>query len=444
MINKLRKGLTKKWLRLLSETELQKALNKVDFKAKIIETPEEALNFERESFLDLFSKYVWIYAGVYAISSTLAQIPLKFFKREEGRKVLVEKEHEVWKLFYPPNLEMSSYDLIEATFGYLELTGDCYWNLVFENSTPIAIYVLRPDWVSPIISKSNGKIVGYKYGPDSSREVEFEKDEVIHFKYFNPLSHLDGISGLSSAKFSVICDLYAIMFNKNFFKKGARPSGVLETDRTLTDDTILKLKKQFMKAYSGYEKAFEIPVLEAGLRFRETLRPQKDMEFSNLREMSRDEILGALGVPPSKVQYYKGASYASALEMKRSFYEDTIIPKARKLEAHLNELVLPKFWPGIECGFDFSGVDALKENWDIKSRIIERLLRCGYTYINELRAEEGKPPVEWGDKPFLITAKRGRPEGIGHSKTDRDVGIAENERLTEYEGPTKKRRIGEI
>lgn len=55
--------------------------------------------------------------------------------------------------------------------------------------------------------------------------------------------------------------------------------------------------------------------------------------------------------------------------------------------------------------------DPVKESVELKLRNRAMNLRLGFTTINEERAEEGYPPVPWGDEPLRVSRDPGRSGG---------------------------------
>ena len=194
---------------------------------------------------------------------------------------------------------------------------------------------------------------------------------------------------------SLATDFYAMAFNANFFKKGAKIYGVLETDRNLSDPQYVRLRKQFEDLYVGPSKAHRAMILEGGLKYRQVGVTQKDMEFTALREGVRREVLGAEKVPEAEVGFYQ--TKASALLQKRSFWEETMEPLFKKICSNLNQFLLPKFDSNLVCNFDTSQVSALRDGEKLKVEIDKAYVESGLRTINELRKRDHLKTVPWGD-----------------------------------------------
>ena len=379
---------------------------------------EERLGKDRpenyEDYSIAYSQVVWVYACASTIATAIAGAPLKTYRRT-AKSIEEDSDSRLARLLSDVNPHISTYDLWEATASFLELSGNCYWEIEKDDDgTPVAIYPMRPDRVKVVPDKSDF-VNGYIYEVNG-RSVSLTADEVIHFKYFNPASEYYGLGPIAAIRNTIIVDQYSVAYNKAFFKNGAHPGGVLETESSIGDEAFNRLKKQWEEAHKGATRSHRIAVLEDGLKYKPISLSPRDMEFLKQRKFCREEICAVFKVPPALVGIYEYANYANAEQQNRSFWQKTIIPKLRKLEQKLNNSLLPLFENDrpedggeLFVRFDTSAIDALKEDENIKSQVQERLASAGIMTINEIRRLENLPPVPWGDTwpPGNSTAKQG-------------------------------------
>ena len=356
-------------------------------------------------YLQGYADVGWVYKCVSAIATCAASVPIRLY-RGKGKKKTEITEHVVLDLLERVNSYTTAYDLKEITFSNMEITGNQYW-LLGKNllNTAREIYLLRPDRVE-IVPDKDKHILGYLYTINGIR-VALTPDEVIHFKYFNPTDDYYGLSSISSIRAEADSEDYASRYNRNFFKNNARVDAVLETDQELDDAAYKRLRIDWENAHQGEGKEHGIAILEKGLKYTQSALTQKDMDFMNLRKLSRETICGIMGVKPAVVGLFEYASYANAEIQYKMFWQDTVIPKMIKYVGTLNEFLLPLF--GDESLYfepDYSNVEALKENEVQKTTIDTQLVASGLETINERRAKRGLDPVLWGDAwwaPFSLS-----------------------------------------
>ena len=372
----------------------------------------EGENFDSMAAGQLYQRLATVYAGVYAIASAMASAPLRVLRG--GDREL--PDHPLAKMLGPtpgdknlPNPEDTSYDLIEQAAAFLELSGDSYMLLeggqAETGGPPRSITPLRPHRTRPITNKQT-KVAGYLYSVQG-RELRFPREQVVHLQYFSPVHDYIGQGSVEPATMAAIVDLWAIAFNRGFFKRGATLSGVLKTPEEMTGPMLRRLVEEFRQDHGGSDKAWDVKGLSHDMDFKPLQPSHKDMLFENLRKMNREEILMALGVPPVMVTLLDGATYANAQEQKRQFWELTVLPKLKKLAARLNKDLAPRWGSDITVFFDTSDVPALQPD---RTAIITAgvpAVTWGILTRNDVRAwaNSGEmpalDPLEDGDVPLL-------------------------------------------
>lgn len=341
-----------------------------------------------------------------AIRSRAPEAPIGLVCKVTGTVVV---EDGPWvELFDTPNSHMTRSQLWESTCIYLGEGGECFWifhgkgDERLENEIPTEIVPTgRAGWDPITDQETRTELVAWKRRPrfSSSRDERFELHEVVQFRYFNPEQPLRGLAPIKPAELEIKQDHRASLFNNAFFVHGAQLGGVLTSDKALNPRQVKEIREQFEARHGGVTKAFKTAVLEGGVKFTETGVRQRDMQFIQLRHMSRDIILAVLGVPKSEVGVLEDVNRATALVSKRTMWENTIIPKLTYIEDLLwSRLFRPttgeKFW-GL---FDLSQVEALRDDLKTKTEVFEKLVENGYP-INVVapRLEMGLPAVPWGN-----------------------------------------------
>lgn len=358
---------------------------------------------DAENYARTYSAATWVYVCVTKISRTSSSVPLKFYRQSKEETDKVE-EGELVELFSKVNPFISFSDLIEATAAYLLLNGNAYWAI--EGNGRKEIYPLRADRVK-IVPDPKEFVKGYVYNV-KGKSISFDRDEVIHFKFFNAESEYYGLSPLAVARMVLTLEFYALTSNKNLFKNAVRPGGVLEVEHPLDDTTYRRLKRQWEKAHKGPDNWHKMIVLEGGAKWRDTAIRPKDMEFLAQRKMNREEICAIFGVPPAEVGIFEYANYANSREQRKIFWEDTIIPILKRIAGTINEKLVPSFGPNLFCDFDFSGVAALKEDEREKMEVATGLVGRNIITVNEARGRfYNLPAVDWGDRPQPQTPQFG-------------------------------------
>jgi HK97 family phage portal protein len=369
--------------------------------------PQPRKLYTYSGYVKMYGQSVWVYACVYQIAVSIAGIPMSLYKKpttKEGRPMRIDS-HPILHLIRHPNPWMSGFDLKEACVASMELTGNAYQEKVYEagsdlNSVPIELYPLQAHRIK-IIPDMTNRIAGYKYSA-AGRSVTFVEEEIIHTRYYNPESDFYGCPALSAGEMAINTDMRASKWNKSFFDNSARPDAILETEQQLSDTLINRLKKQWRLFHQGTSKAHDIAVLEGGLKYKQVSLSQKEMDFIQSKQMSRDEILAVFGVPPAILGLMEKANFANMESQRRNFWENTLLPKVEKLQAGWQSGIVDLVDDRLRLVFDLNKVEALKESRESRAKIGSMLVDRGLMTQNEARAEFfDLPPVDWGNTWYM-------------------------------------------
>lgn len=403
-----------------------------------------------QKYLQQYADAAWVYSCVYRIATQGAGVPLKLYrkKKKNGQITMDEvTDHPLLTLLETVNPFMSGCDLIEATLTYEELSGNAYWLLdMFSGGKPTEIYPLNPHKVRIIPSKTE-YVAGYKYSIGGGEAIDIDKAAILHFKYFNPVDEYYGLSPLSAGRIAVDTQVYSDTYNRNFFINSAEPRGALVTDQELSQPQRDRIITAWMNMHRGVANAHKTALFEGGAKWAAIGINQKDMEFVNTKKLTREDILGVFGVPPSMVGVFEYANYANTREQQKIFWVNTMMPKLTKMASVINSFLVQPYDPSLICKHDYSGIEALQEDQKFKAEIDQILINCGAKKINEVREERKMSPVPWGEVwnapmnliPIMSPKPEAGPEKLEEEggktqkseqggKTDRPAEISEEDR----------------
>lgn len=378
----------------------------------------------------------WVYACVTARAEEVGNIQLKLMK--DGEEV---EKHDIIDLINKVNPTMTKYDLLGATQAYLDLTGNAYWYLARDKEGQGAIqeiYILRPDKMTVIANKENPlEVEGYIYRTDTRTQVPFNKNEILHFKNFNPLGNYPyphkGMGIVQASYFAIDTDNDARTWNSSFFKKSARPDGILyqEGEGAASPEEHKRLQDEWAETFQGAENSHKVAILSGGLKWQEVTRTQKDMDFLGQRTFSRDEILAMFRVPKSIIGITDDVNRANADASIYVFALRTIKPLMQRMVDTLNEFLIPEF--GDE-GYYLDFVSPVPE--DRAAKVAEFSAGINkWLSRNEIRAYEGLPPTENGDQ-FMggfadVPVDTVKPKAIKNAKPSKKE-IKANKRIEDF------------
>lgn len=341
----------------------------------------------------------WVFACVSKIAQEFAAINLRLYKYSDNGDIEDVPTHPAMDLLDRVNPYMTFYDLKELTATYQELTGSAYWWLLKNTAGDvIEIYPwLRPDRMT-VMPSTEKFISGYKYYVFGQADpVIFEPDEIVHFKYINPRDAYSGFSPTRAAQLPIVTDRFAAEFNERFFTNNARPDGILSFEDGITEDQAKRVMEKWNERH-GKGNEHKLAVLSKG-KYQPIAITQKDMDFVQQRNFSRDEILAMYKVPKSLLGITEDVNYATAESARKMFLKQVIVPKMEKFVNYLNEFLLPEFNGGDQLFFDYE--NPVPEDQDLKLAYYQAGLAGGWLSANEVRVREGLEEYEGGDNIYV-------------------------------------------
>ncbi len=351
-------------------------------------TPQVAERYTQEDlkdFLNLYSTHTWTYRCVNTIATAAANVDFVF---KQGKKIVDQDEVGGW--LKQPNFFMTWYDLFETMWLHCELAGNSFWEIQRNPAGKVVnIFPLRPDRIE-IVPDPKKRILKYRYNVNGTF-IDYEPEEIIHFKYTDAKAEFWGISAASAARTTTTIDFYAVAWNKEFFQRGAEPGAVLESPETLTDLAYNRIMKVWNKRHRG--KPHEIALLEEGMKYHQITSSHSDMQYLEGRAKNVNEIGGVYNVPPFYLNQEGGGP---PNEQKKRFYQTNIIPKVTKFEKFLNAFLFEA--EGYKIDFLTKSLPMIIEDEEIKSRIAQSNVTHGIWTQNEARRIEwDMEPKPWGD-----------------------------------------------
>jgi len=368
----------------------------------------------------------WVYACARVNAQNVAKIELRLFRRMPDGKREPVSEHPWLELLRTVNPHMNGFDLLELTDLYLELIGNAYWYLAPQRLTnplsgqrlPGEIWVLMGQFVRVVPGRQQ-LVDGYLYTPPGTAQpVAFGVEELVHFKLSSPENLYYGKGCVEGGRFAVDSNEFQKRYEIGLFKNMARLDGVLVTDKDMSEEQIRRLRTEWNRLYQGADRAGNIAILQRGMKYEAVAATPKDLDYLRGRIATREEICAVFGVPPSKLGLVEHVNRANAEANDLTYQSETILPRLRRIQEKINERIMPMYDPTLEVEFD-NPVPRDNE-YALKKRDSD--LDRGVLTINEVRQDDGKEPVGWGDQP-LPSVLSGPPTG-GLSGTGTAPGIS--------------------
>lgn len=322
-----------------------------------------------------------LFAIVTRLANATSQVEWKLYRKSDGRGRISGSDsrkevttHAALDLWNRPNPFQTGQEFVESFQQHQELVGESDWVLLRDPRLefPLEMWPIRPDRL--VVNPSATEFIkNYTYVGPSGERIDLEKNEVIQLKLPNPLDPYRGMGPVQS----ILADLdgvkYSAEWNRNFFLNSAEPGGIIEVDKRLDDDEFNEMSSRWNEQHKGVNKAHRVALIEQG-KWVSNAFSQRDMQFTQLREVSRDTIMEAFSMNKMMMGIVDDVNRASAEASEYVFAKYHLISRLERIKQALNTKLLPMFGStgeGLEFDYDPSVVpkDVEKEATELKSRV---------------------------------------------------------------------------
>lgn len=336
--------------------------------------------------LNLMGRLSWVNIAVTVTSQTAAGVPFEV-KQRVGEDTTAIENHPFELLLERPNPMQSRFEFLEALFGYRRLSGNAYlWlNRRNESTAPSELWLIPPHRMRPV-PDPNLYLRGYEYDPGGgASKILLETWEVAHFKRWHPGNRYIGLSPIEALANGVSSDLAMQEWNHNYFgKDNAKIPGILAFADPIIDSDWERLKTEVAEKHGGTERRTMMlrNAGKGGVQWISTGITQKDMEFLQGRQFTKEEIFAALAPGLSSVLAIN-ATEANAIAGDATFMNRTIWPDLTAVAEKITNDILPSYGDNLKGEF---------EDVRIKDRAMalqEETNSFKYMTVAEVRAEHG-------------------------------------------------------
>ena len=341
--------------------------------------------------LNAFVSFPIVYSALTAISDAGAGMDIKVYEVKEGTETEVPN-HPYYSLFKSPNPFEGSFEFLERILLNLDIYGNCFISKE-KVAGGFELYILNPLYVG-IIPDPKLKIKQYNYYING-QSVAYKPEEIIHLKTPNPSDNYFGLPPLACATNILTFEKNRLSFANAYFLNGAIPVGVIESDQNLSDQTLKLIRGSWENLHKGVTNSHKVAILQGGLKYKPITAALKDLDFSGLKKMSRDDVLGIYKIPSSILGDQSGTGASEGKSAITSFWRACVLPRLKRVESGLNRgLKVEIFGNGNYIfKFDLTNITALQDSKTDTAQYLTTMVSGSVFTINEARMDAGKPAL---------------------------------------------------
>ena len=346
-------------------------------------SPETALTFSA----------VW--AAMRLLSESISTLPVGVFRKENnGDNVEVESDLS-FLVKYQPNSYQNKITFYEKIIMDMLSDGNSYVQIVRN----------RNGRVMELLPLNYGNVETYTlanklyYSDENSGETH-DSENILHFKMITGPDGISGLSPIQQCKDAIGWGMDVQEYSSTFFKNGGKLSGILESDRALSEQAIDRLRNSFNKNYGTLSGSNQTAVLEEGLKYKSISVTPDQAQFLASRQFSIQEVARIFGLPPHLLKDLSASSFNNIEMQSQEFVSYSLMPYISKIELEMSLKLFRRNNIGREyIKFNVNGL--LRGNVKDRADYYKTAITNGWMTVNEVRAKEDLNKVEDGDSNYI-------------------------------------------
>lgn len=351
------------------------------------------------TFAQMYETQPWVYIVVSKLARSLARLPLHVFQTGPASDRERMRDGTLADLMREPAPGIAPFQLKESIVGNLSLYGNAILVKV-RNGPAAAPFELWPTnfarW-RPIAAE-RAPISMWIYRTPGGDDIPFLPSDVVHFRWWNPDSHMLGMSPMEPLRRTLAMEDATQRAGVAVFENGMRPSGVFKTDRvfdaTKASDrlAIQRLTEETERMHGGPDNFGRLAFLEGGLEWQPMSHNLTDAAAVPFRKLNREEVAAAFDMPPPMVGILDNATFSNVTMMHQMLYQDTLGAPIKMIEEVLDGQLVKRqpSWRGLFLEFELAEV--------LRGSHMERMrayqLAQWFLTPNEVRRIENWPQLD--------------------------------------------------
>lgn len=267
-----------------------------------------------------------VYKCIDFIGQNLAAVPI--YHVTQASKDLPKSDF--LNLLNSPNTYLGYEDLVKMTvYNYMRF-GACYWWIDEDKITFISGSKGKPN-------HEQGAWSRLTYTTNGGQKT-IDMNDVIMFVCFNPEDPLSVISPIEKMRYEILNEKDANQHNRAVFDNSVNPSGVLSFKGELSQEIFQQAVDKFNSQYAGSKKSGKVIFTDTNSDFKPLAISNKDLEYTEGRKFTRDNILAMFGVP-KPLLFTDEVNYANSRAAYDHFMTFTLHPLSTWFSKRLSHYV---------------------------------------------------------------------------------------------------------
>lgn len=245
------------------------------------------------------ARVTWVYRSIDVIASNQASLPM-ILRKDNNPFGEVVYDNPLLEIFnntanggenaWAFRYRLSSQLLMSTRGVFVEIVRN-------RAGVPIAMHLLPPQNTAPIPDVKNF-VKGFEVSINAMEKRTLKPSDVIWIRRPHPLDPYLSMTPMEAAGVAIEQEVLAKMYNRNFLINDGRPGGLLVLRSEISDEDKEELRSRF-RGNIGRAGAVGVISADDGADFVDTAASPRDAAYTQMRTITKEEILAAFGVPES-------------------------------------------------------------------------------------------------------------------------------------------------
>jgi len=281
----------------------------------------------RRAYDEGMRRVVWVYRAIDVIASNQAKLPMvlrmnndpdgELYKGESQLLEILNSQANIGEDSFVFRYRISAQLLLSSRGVFIE-------KIRGRGGKIVALNILPPEYTAPIPDPRTF-VSGFEVWIPGGNRVVLKPDDVLWIRKPHPLDPYRSLTPMESAGMAIDIENLAKAYNRNFLINDGRPGLLLIANGEVDEDDRHELEARFR---GGPTRAGNVTVLgiEGGMTAIDMAASIRDASYVQMRDITKNEILAAFGVPESLTGNVGDKTFANAGEEIRVFWLETMEP----------------------------------------------------------------------------------------------------------------------
>lgn len=341
------------------------------------------------------------------LGRNIAELGIHTYRRVSDTDRERLSDHPLARLLSSPAPWMTRYRLMNALVQDRAIYDAAYW-LKFRadgssSGTVDGLSRMAP-WRTTPMGSTGMFAEEFEYRGDRATR-KFPRDQVVHFRGYNPTDDVNGAPPIESLRRILAEEWEASRMREQTLRNGARTSGYIsrpaeapEWGKEARERFARGWKQQYV---GGGPEAGGTPILEDGMTFVPASQTAQELQYVQVRKLTREEVASAYHIPPPMVGILDHATFGNIEEQHKMLYMDTLGPWLTEFKEEIELQLLTDFEDKSGVYVEFNIQKKLQGSFEEQASALQTSVGAPWLTRNEARARQNLPQVEGGDE--LIT-----------------------------------------